>query len=240
MSEKEPPQKIVDAIFDLLKDEREKSSNQNGGELDSKLSMLRTWQVERLTRTYRDLLADKRYAPACDFFLSDIYAAKDFSQRDQDVQQIFASLTRYLPAQMLAILRDTITLNQLTEDLDERILHVLVAEFGVTNSISEEQYAEAYRLCDNYRERKSQIDLIVSILQRVEIGARLPFVGMTIRLTRTPARRAGWGELHDTLERGYSAFKRAHKVQWVIELIKVREQTILDRIYAHDPEPFSI
>ncbi len=34
---------------------------------------LRQWQADRLGRTHRDLLESKRYGPAAQFFLTDLY-----------------------------------------------------------------------------------------------------------------------------------------------------------------------
>ena len=62
------------------------------------LAMLRAWQANRLAHTYADLLADPHDRPACEFFLSDIYAPRDFSQRDHDLERIHTFLSRVLPA----------------------------------------------------------------------------------------------------------------------------------------------
>ena len=79
------------------------------------LALLRLWQSQRLAQTYADLLADPRSSPALRFFLSDLYAPRDFSQRDHDVERIYAFLSRVMPAQTLQLLTDVIA-----ESPDER------------------------------------------------------------------------------------------------------------------------
>ena len=64
------------------------------------LRLLREWQSERLAHTHADLLADRRFGPACRFFLSDVYAARDFSQRDHDIERMYNSMRLVLPAAM--------------------------------------------------------------------------------------------------------------------------------------------
>ena len=55
-------------------------------ELDAPVAMLRIWQSERLKKTHADILHSPLYGPACRFFLNDIYAAEDFSRRDNDIE----------------------------------------------------------------------------------------------------------------------------------------------------------
>ena len=92
-----------------------------GTELDPALVLLRVWQSERLTRTYADLLADKRFKPACEFFLSDIYAARDFTQRDHDLERVYHTVSHIAPPQVLELLSKTVALNQMTNQLDENV-----------------------------------------------------------------------------------------------------------------------
>lgn len=211
-----------------------------GAELDPQLALLRVWQSERLSRTYADLLADKHSGPACCFFLSDIYAPRDFSQRNDDVERIHTYLSRVVPAQMLQLLTDTIELNKLTDQLDHALLRALVDRLGVTVVITPLLYAEGYRVCDNYTERKYQIDLTTRLLKEVAVGARLAAVGVAMKVVRGPAQRAGWGELYDFLERAYAAFKQMRDVKTFARTIKEREMRILDQIFAGAPDPFSV
>ncbi len=208
--------------------------------LDPQLAMLRRWQSDRLSRTYADLLADKKTAPACQFFLSDIYAARDFSQRDSDAERIHAFLSRILPPYAFQHLTDSIAMTRLSYKLDNALLRVLVDQLGVTDQISPEQYAEAYRLCDNYAERRLQIDYITRILREVGEGARAPMVSLALGLAKGPAHIAGWGELYDFLVRGQRAFKSMKSVAAFAATIERREKAILDKIYARDPDPFRV
>lgn len=208
--------------------------------LDPGLALLRMWQSQRLAQTYTDLLADQYCAPALRFFLSDIYAPRDFSQRDHDVERIYAFLSRVMPAQTLRLLTDIVTLNRLTTALDNELRHVLVDRLGVTDTITSELYAEGYRICDNYDRRVHQIDLIAVALADVGEGSRMPVVSLALMIARIPAQRAGWGELYDFLKRGYAAFKQLRDVSSFVETIAQRERRILEQIYAGAPDPFVV
>ena len=51
-------------------------------------------------------------------------------------------------------------------------------------------------------------------------------------------RGAGYGEVVTFLERGYDSFKRMHGSRHFRKTLQEREMSILDRFYAHDPDPF--
>jgi len=207
--------------------------------LDPHLALLRAWQADRLAATYADLLADKHTRPASHFFLSDIYGPRDYTQRDHDAERLHTILARLVPAPLLKQLADVIQLNQLTSALDQQLVAVLFGELGVTDAIAPEQYAEAYRRCDNEVERAEQIDLIVRVLGDAAQGAHWPGVGVALKLAGGTARKAGWVELYGFLERGYQAFKRIKDVKAFVTTIERRERRILDRIFANDPDPFA-
>ncbi len=200
--------------------------------------MLRAWQAQRLARTYADFLEQPRYRPACLFFLEDIYGPRDFSQRDHDLEQMYEFTQRFIPGEMLRPLALTVRLHHLTQELDRQLLDVLVKQLGVTDTLTAPLYAEAYRRCDNYTERVRQIDLIDDIGKRLDGLVRSPLVGAMLAVAKGPARRAGWIDLMEFLEHGFTAFKHMRGGSYFLSTVREREMGILDRIYANDPDPF--
>lgn len=210
------------------------------GELEPRLAHLRAWQSARLGRTYADLMKDPQYRPACEFFLSNIYAPRDFSQRDHDTERIHTFLSKVVPAPMLQLLTDVVEVNALTNELDQKLIDVLFEDLAVTSEISAAQYAAAYRRCDNYKARYHQINLITRILGEIALGARLAGVGLAMNIIKGPAVRAGWVDFYDFLAQGYAAFKKMRDVKTFVRILDQREKRILSRIYTHHPDPFSV
>lgn len=208
--------------------------------LPSQLLLLYTWQSERLARTHADLLTHPQYAPAARFFLSDVYAPQDFTQRDYDIERMYAFMLKFLPAPLLKPLSRAIELNTMTRELDHSLSDTLVNQLGVTTQISEAQYAEAYRICDNYDTRVRQIEMIVEIGKDLSRIAHLPLIAFAIRMAKRPAHKAGWHQMQSFLERGLSAFKSMKTPYEFLEIISTRERKILDQIYQNHPNPFDI
>lgn len=233
------PPNIIRLLFDLQNSDEARRQTIGGAPLPPTLALLRNWQTQRLICTYSDLLESKEYGPACEFFLSDIYAPRDFSQRDHDTERLHEILARFLPEQMLRLLADAIRVNRISNRLDNDLVKILFEVLGVTDTITPELYAKAYRICDNYADRKRQIDLLASTLGEAAEGARFPLVGVSLRVARGPAHAAGWQELYDFLERGYRAYKPMRNAKHFADTVCERELLILDRIFAEDPHPFA-
>jgi hypothetical protein len=231
---------IVRLLCDLENNPDLKHQSVAGAGLDPQLALLKEWQSERLRRTCADLLDDKHYQPACLFFLNDIYAPRDFSQRDHDIERLHDFLSRVLSPIMLMLLTQVVELNRLTNALDQRLLQALVDELGVTDELTPQLYAQGHRICDNYAERLQQIELTTRALAQVGAGARLLVVGAAMKVLRGPAQRADWIELYELLEHGYTAFKQMKDVKTFVGVIEQREKRILDEIFASAADPFAV
>ncbi|MCC6191438.1 MAG: hypothetical protein IT318_20635 [Anaerolineales bacterium] len=208
-----------------------------GSGLDPRLASLRQWQSARLARSYADLLAHPRFAPAARFFLDDIYSPRDFSQRDHDLLQLHDFMRRFVPPAMFQPLTLTVKLHALTERLDRALATMLFDTMKVAEVLLA-TYCDAYRRCDNFAERVSQIELIGEIGRDLDRIVRQPLTGTVLAVAARPARRAGWGELTGFLERGYQAFKHLRGARPFLDLVRRRETRYLDRIYAGDPDPY--
>ena len=192
------------------------------------LDALRAWQAKRLTKTYADLLANPRYTQACRFFLDDVYAAKDFRQRDAEIKHLYDIISTFLPDILLKLVTTVIELNDLTQALDEELWSVMQNDLGVTDTITMDLYIKGYQLCDNYAERKHQIELIDQVGQMVDLTTKIPMIATTLKLVRGPVTAAGWGDLHDWIQRGFLAFKHMHGAKEFLATIHGREMAFLD------------
>lgn len=209
-------------------------------ELASKIPLLRKWQSDRLSATYEDLLANKRYQPATAFFLSDLYGPNDFSQRDDDIERLFSTLVRVLPDYLIHTAAYAAELNALSAELDFMLLGVLVGELDITEAITQEAYTEAYRRCNYYGLRKHQIALLKMMGEDLDAIVFKPLVYNTVRMLKIPALMAGFSALQDFLERGFKAFHHMQGADEFLDTIVSRETQILDRIYTSHPRPFAL
>lgn len=191
-------------------------------ELAGLLRELRTWQAERLARTYADLRADPHSERAVDFFLSDLYGPQDFTRRDAELTRAWDLLRRTLPPSALTVLTLAIELEVLSEELDLEVALRLPR-----GEITAESYARAYRAADRPEARRRQIELTVQIGERLARAVRMPLVGLALRAARAPARMAGFGLLQDFLERGFAAFARMSSAAPLLAAIRDRETAFM-------------
>jgi len=202
---------------------------------------LRTWQAQRLARTYQDLLDSPRYHAAARFFLSDLYGNSDLCERDAEVARILPTLASMLPIGAVQSLALAIALDALSEHLDARLIEVLrECQPDGPLQIDTQRYATAYRACTNREQRQMQIDIVDAVGRLLDSVAHRPLVGTAIALMREPARLAGLSVLQDFLERGLKAFCQMQGAEVFLQTVRRREEGIMERLMGNVADPFAI
>ncbi|MDZ7827031.1 MAG: hypothetical protein U5R48_14690 [Gammaproteobacteria bacterium] len=204
-----------------------------------RLRKLQAWQSQRLLGTHADLAADPRFGPGVRFFVDDLYAPKDFSGRDADIERAYPYMVKALPRAVLDTAADAARLYVLSRRLDRDMVTALFETLGV-HEVHAHAYAEAYRICDAREDRLEQIRIIEDLARRLDRYVRSPLVLGVLRMARGPARMAGLSELQDFLERGASAFHHIGGARSFVDIISERERIILDRMLEGHPEPFDL
>ena len=190
------------------------------------LGAVKRLQSARLAETYADLASQPRYAEATAFFLDDLYGAKDFSARDEEMLRIVPVMARVLPESAVETAALAIELEALTESLDQRLAARLTAP-----TLTAGEYERAYRETSTPAERMHQVDLVQAVGQRLDALVRKPFVGGTLKLMRRPARLAGLADLQDFLERGHAAFRRMDGAGEFLAAFRAREGALVREIF---------
>lgn len=213
---------------------REMRGREAHGHAPPRLIDVKAWQAGRLARSYADLSADPRYAKATEFFLGDLYGAKDFSGRDDAMLRIYPVMVRTLPRGAVETAALAIEVDALSEELDRRVAAVL--EPG---AITQDSYARAYREAGTRAERERQIELIDEVGRRLDTLVVKPMVYTTLKLMRRPARMLGMEDLQTFLERGFEAFRHMGGADEFLATIAARETKILNRLFSGHSSPFS-
>jgi hypothetical protein len=212
----------------------------NDAPLHERLLQLKRWQVQRLSDTYADLLAHPRYGPATEFFRNDLYGPKDFSQRDRDVERIYSTMTKIMPAKALQAVATALELEALSEELDLELAELLGDKLSLNANLTAEQYAEAYRSTGRRAERERQITLIGKLGDNLHGLVKVPLLYTSLKLMRQPAKLAGLATLQDFLERGFNVFRHMGSAAEFLGIIVQRETRIMEQIFSKHRAPFSL
>jgi hypothetical protein len=205
-----------------------------GAGATSRWLALKQWQSARLRRTYADLFAQPRYVRAGEFFLSELYGPKDFTQRDQEALRVVPKLARLLPERAIETLRLAVELDELSEILDVRLAGHLSDHVGIDDA----GYCRAYRQAGTEAERLRQIDLVDQIGRSLEKLARVPLLTGLLHMMRRPAEAAGVAHLHQFLQSGFDAFKAMGPAGDFLATVRRRETMLMQRILAGNDAPF--
>jgi hypothetical protein len=197
--------------------------------------VLAGWQARRLRHTYRDLLEVPRYRKAVEFFLNDLYGDKDFSARDEGVERVYPIMSRVMPGPALLTISIGIELHAISQELDLDMVAVLWGEMGVTDGLTADNYAEAYRRCGNVDARRRQISIVREVGESLDSVVFKPFIYNAVKLGRGPAKMAGLLPLHDFIERGFISFRAMKGSTEFIDAVVSRETAIMESILAREP-----
>lgn len=230
MSRHETGEKLRDTLNALAKARSPQHDERNEAPV---LRPLKLWQSERLGQSFTGLLADNRYQPAAEFFLTDLYGSEDVRWRDRDVTRVLPTMLRWLPEKALVALNGALELDLIShqQDLD-------LCEHLPGPRINTETYAAAYRASCDESLRHRQIDLIVDVGRELERLVKIPLILGVLKLARGPARGAGFGQLQSFLERGFAAFRHMGPADHFLLTIEQGERQVMQRLLDAHPDPF--
>ena len=188
---------------------------------------LQSWQTKRLLTTHDDLWQSKRFKPAMQFFVDELYGPKDYSQRDIELARVVPKMAKILPNKGLISLEAALRLNCLSLELDIALVQQLGSE-----EINRSNYFDCYRQSDNQSKREQQIQLLENLGLDMAQVVKVSGISAILMLSRKPAKIAGVKSLHAFLEKGFKSFKKLGEVHDFIDPIVKREREIMLSLFA--------
>lgn len=195
---------------------------------------LRNFQIQRLTKTHKDLLDSPATSKAAHFFLEEIYGNKDLTQRDKELERFVPMIEKTFPLNTLEVIAKSMILDSLTELLDAKMVQTLGINFD------ENAYIDAFREKTSQEDRSKQLKLLQEIGSSLCYLVQIPFLSTTLKLMTIPAKIAGLSHLHEFLYTGFYTFKETYQPQKFVNILIERETKIFNHIYGKQNNPFLI
>jgi hypothetical protein len=194
---------------------------------------LQDFQVRRLKRDFRDLRLSPEYGPFTEFFATEIYSAKDFTERNESFRKLTSQFRGVLGDEIYTGLVRLLDLHSLTDQLDDKMTEILVAA-GTPTNFTETQYEKAYRDLDNYDERLSQIHMILDSLRFTHHVSQMTFIGVVLKSAKLAAGLFTRDRTVGMLEHAYSTLRGIKNIEYLVGQVESREVDRLNRIYGLD------
>ncbi len=198
------------------------------------LQFLQTFQQQRMARDYRDFLAQPDFAPALEFFLTELYGGLGFIERNHDLEKVYSIMVRMLPVSLLAALAEAMKFQALSIRLDMDITQQLISSGVNVELLSLRQYSGANQQLGAESRKRLQVEGIIHLGNALRKEVSRPFTLQLLKIMRLPAKVAGFAKLHDFLEKGLSAFLGMPDIEEFLESLEQREAEFLDGIF--DPK----
>jgi len=205
-------------------------------ELAQALKAVKHLQAQRFVGTYQDLLQHPVYGPSAQFFLQELYSAKDYSQRDAQFSRIAGALERTFPAHILTTVLTLTKLHQQTEELDMALAQAW-CHWGALPDAA--RYVAAWRSVGQRTARDWQLATVLDVGQTLSELTRKPGLKLLLRMMRRPAELAGLGSLQGFLEAGFDHFagmaRQRDAVSHFLNTIRTRESAWIEQLFDANP-----
>jgi hypothetical protein len=193
------------------------------------VAAVKQYQQARFARTHADLLADRRFGPAANFFLEELYGPRDFTQRDAQFKRIVPALVRVFPEDIVTTVEALAAVHALSEGLDTSMArHLGSAPPG------RERYVRAWQATGAAEARARQLELVMIVGRALDRHTRSRLLRASLKAMRAPARTAGLAALQSFLESGFEAFAAMGGAKEFLATIERRESALASRLFDPD------
>lgn len=199
-------------------------------------------QQGRFRLTYSDLLADRRWGPAGQFFLEELYGPQDFTDRDRAFARVVPALVKMFPVEVIDTVRQLLALHAVSERLDsamglrvQLVRHaaaVVPSGPGGPVGLTGDEYQRAWREVGERSQRQWQIAAVTGIGRSLDRLTRRLGLRQALRIMRGPASLAGLGVLQQFLERGFDTFRAMDGAEGFLATLESREAQWIEWLFA--------
>lgn len=200
-----PTDTIRDALQSVAKLRQQRADD---AALAQAVSCIKALQNGRFNGTYADAMLDPAYSAAARFFLEELYADRDFAERDAQFSRIAGTLQKLFPASVVSTASALAELHALTETLDQSMARQYAALTRCTHTVTSKAsyYLQAWRTVQQEPARHRQLQTVLSIGHDLARLTRTPGLRTLLKMMRKPAQAAGMGSLQQFLECGFDTF----------------------------------
>jgi hypothetical protein len=189
-------------------------------------------QANRFAFTYRDLLDTPAYSDSANFFLQELYSARDYSQRDAQFSRIAGALELTFPEQVVTTAVALADLHRRTEELDLALAQHWLQARDRNNAA---RYVASWRQLGQRTERLWQLESVLNIGYVLSELTRKRGLRLMLKMMHRPAELAGLGALQAFLESGFDNFRSMNthggSVDHFLTTVKRRETAWMDLLF---------
>ena len=193
---------------------------------------VKQFQAARFAGTYADFLNSDKYKPVAQFFLEELYSAKDYTRRDAQFARIASALERLFPEPVVQTAVSLAQLHRLTEELDLAMAQQWINHPGAPRVA---RYITAWRAVDRRAERSQQLATVMVVGHELDHLTRTPGLRRLLKMMRAPASLAGLGSLQRFLEAGFDTFASmgAHGegAKFFLDAVQRRESGLIESLF---------
>ncbi len=185
---------------------------------------IKQFQCKRFALTYAELQDQQRFGPATQFFLTELYAPRDFTDRDAQFGKISGAIERLFDESVAATAWALADVHALTEQLDAELAKTWLQS---GQPLCGESYVGAWRQVGQRPARLRQLQTVLNLGEQLERHTRTRGLRTLLKLMRGPAAAAGLSDLQRFLECGFDAFAAMKGAASFLQTIQTHESQLI-------------
>lgn len=204
-------------LFDSLEETQALYKFFADNDMQVAISRLHDSRGEMFKQNYQDYFDLARYQPALHFILSDVYSSLLHERRDAKITKAFSSMSRVLPESILETITKAVCFNFNMLNFDKQL---------VVNMDLNTDDCCYKSLINNDELKRLHVELtddFIELTETIHYFVKKPFMRMTLKASRMPARAANLTELQEFLENCFSVFKTMRNPQTFLQDYRRRE-----------------
>ncbi len=202
--------------------------------LHSAIMEIKAFQAWRFSQTYADELKAGPYQGAAQFFLTELYSNKDYTQRDAEFSRIAGALQKVFSKQVVLTAVSLAQLHALTEELDHAMGKAWLKLDSSPTDTDARRYAQSWQRVGRQADREFQLETVMAVGRELDSLTRAPGLRMLLKMMRRPAHAAGLSSLQQFLESGFDTFAKMSRggrgATEFLALVHERESHLLEML----------
>ena len=229
------------AALDQLLEQYQQLSYHTDPVLKNRLHEAQVWLKIRIQNTHHDLFNQKENVLMAQYFIHRLYGGPEFDDLAVQIERLLKyahKAEKIIPENAIKTGLKSVGLAVLAMQLDEQVAAQLLKDYPVDQVIDDEMMRQTLIKLDQYEARLEQLSLLDDLGGALDKYMRSFIMHTAFKMCKGAASKYRFELMYDFIGEGFIAMKPMKSAANFIHSFTVKEQEIVEKVHAGEPNPF--
>ena len=229
------------AALDQLLEQYQQLSYHTDPVLKNRLHEAQVWLKIRIQNTHHDLFNQKENVLIAQYFIHRLYGGPEFDDLAVQIERLLKyahKAEKIIPENAIKTGLKSVGLAVLAMQLDEQVAAQLLKDYPVDQVIDDEMMRQTLIKLDQYEARLEQLSLLDDLGGALDKYMRSFIMHTAFKMCKGAASKYRFELMYDFIGEGFIAMKPMKSAANFIHSFTVKEQEIVEKVHAGEPNPF--